>query len=79
MGRMITQREKVRFVLLYGKIRPLGARSWMFTAAPDREVPVAELHAPSRWDCIETVYDLIKGYGNHIINGMSSEKHLEMS
>ena len=68
MTREVSPREKLKFVQLWGKIRPLSVRSaWMFLAHPNKDCPVQILEAPCRWDCIETVYDLIKGYGHSLI------------
>jgi hypothetical protein len=64
MRKFIPHRERVRFVLMKGKLLRLPDKNWMFMASPMVEVPIRELVAPTRWTCIDTVYELIKGYGS---------------
>lgn len=49
--------EKLRYILLFGKIVREGDE-WVFRSAPDGGLIVCR--DASRWRCVEIVYDLIK-------------------
>jgi len=57
----MTLSEKLRFILLYGKIVK-KEDTWTWTAAPDKACAIREISSKSRWDIVEYVYDAIKSY-----------------
>lgn len=55
----MTLAEKLRFVLLYGKISKVDGE-WVWTAAPDRNCVIREMQSKSKWQIVETIYYNLK-------------------
>jgi hypothetical protein len=55
----MTPTEKLRFVLLHGRIAKVDGE-WLWTAAPDKECLIRTMKHKSRWTIIEYIYDIIR-------------------
>ncbi len=55
----MTPSEKLRFVLLYGKIAKVDGE-WTWTAAPDKECLIRTMKHKSRWAIIDMIYYTIR-------------------
>jgi hypothetical protein len=55
----MTPSEKLRFVLLYGKIVKVDGE-WTWIAAPDKECLIRTMKHKSRWTIIEYIFDILR-------------------
>jgi hypothetical protein len=55
----MTPTEKLRFVLLHGRISKVDGE-WLWTAAPDKECLIRTMKHKSKWEIVDYIFYIIK-------------------
>ena len=58
-----SQSHKKRYVLQHGRIFQDEDKEWVFIAHPAKDCIVSFCRDKSQWSVVDTVYDMLHGYG----------------